>query len=270
MNRRAHRIGRGLTCLGLLSTAAYLGWRVATLPSQPPVWLVALAIVVEFAGFFGSGVLMWALWHGPNNAAEQNLPGDEEHTPVDVAVRVDDQPIHQIRATLLALQTMTNGRTLQTGRHIVIDLQARPEVAALASEFSAVYAATDINDHNGLKTCSAASCSPIFLLLDAGDIPSANAIDRLLPMMHNERVAIAMGSSVMADNDSAEHGPNGVHELMFERETLNPALGARGSAVLCDSGALLRRAAVDSVEVGDQEPIEAQAYWSLDLMAEGW
>jgi hypothetical protein len=264
MNRRAHRIGRWLTCLGLLSTAEYLCWRVATLPSQPPVWLVALAIVVEIAGFIGSGVLMWALWHSHHDAARIVTLDDVDRTPVDVVVRVDDQPIHQIRATLLSLQTMT------TGRHVVIDLQARPEVVALAAEFSASYAATDLDDHNGLKTCSAASSSQIFLLLDAGDIPSANAIDRLSPLMHDDRVAVAVGPSVMADDDSAEHGPNGLHELIFERETLNPALGVRGSAMLSDSGALIRCAAVDSVEVGDQEPIEAQPYWSLALMAQGW
>ena len=134
MNGRAHRTGRGLTCLGLLSTAGYLGWRIATLPSQPPVWLVALAIVVEIAGFFGSGMLMWALWHGPRDTTAETTLADAEQPPIDVAVRVDDQPVHQIRATLLSLQTMT------TGRHIVIDLQARPEVASLAAEFSAVYA----------------------------------------------------------------------------------------------------------------------------------
>src|SRR4051812_10577838 len=74
----------------------------------------------------------------------------------------------------------------------------------------------------------------------------------------------------MSDDDSAEHGPNGLHELVFERETLNPALGARGSAILIESGALIRRAAIDSVEAGDEEPIEAQAHWSLALMTQGW
>ncbi|MDP9464779.1 MAG: PilZ domain-containing protein, partial [Actinomycetota bacterium] len=61
-----------------------------------------------------------------------------------------------------------------------------------------------------------------------------------------------------------------LHELTFERESLNPALGARGAAILSDSGALIRRAAVDSVEVGDEQPLEAQAYWSMALMARGW
>ena len=275
MNRRAHRMGRGLTCLGLLATGAYLCWRLWTLPSDAPVWLVVVAFVVEVAGFIGSGLLMWALWHGAPARTTASENGTEQdrvdveldvavEVAVDVAVRVDQQPSHQIRATLLSLQTMTLRRT------IVVDMGARPDVVALAAEFGAVYAATDLEDHNGLKTCSAASATPIFLLLDAGDIPCPNAVERLLPLMCAEDVAVAIGQSLMADDDSAEHGPNRLHELTFERETLTPALGDRGAAILSDSGALIRRAAVDSVEVGDEEPVEAQAYWSLALMAQGW
>lgn len=269
MNARAHSMGRGLTCLGLLSTGAYLGWRVATLPSHAPIWLVVLAIVVEIAGFIGSGLLMWAMWHSPQASVDVNLPAqraprDLDPAHVDVVVRVDSQPIHHLRATLLSLQSMS------TGRQVVVDLGARPEVASLAGEFDAVYAATDPGDRNGLKTCNVATTSAIYFLLDAGDVPSTRAIDTLLPLMRDDRVAVAIGQSLMADDDSAEHGPNGLHELTFERETLNPALGARGAAQLVDSGALIRRAAVDGVEVGDEEPIEAQAYWSMALMTSGW
>jgi hypothetical protein len=271
MNRRAHRTGRGLTCLGLLSTAGYLGWRIGTLPRHSPVWLVALALVVEIAGFIGSGILMWGLWHGTQTPVqapegETSHPGHPELDPrsIDVVVRVDQQPVHHLRATLLSLRSMS------TGRHVVVDRDARPEVALLAAEFEAIYAATDPADHNGLKTCNAASTTPIYFLLDAGDIPSAQAIATLLPLMQDDRVAVAIGQSVMADDDSAEHGPNGLHELVFDRQTLNPSLGARGAAILSESGALIRRAAVDAVEVGDEEPIEAQAHWSLALMIEGW
>src|SRR4029079_8814067 len=174
MNRWAHRCGRGLTCLGLLCTGAYLAWRVATLPSAPPVWLVALGILVEVGSFIGSGVLMWALWHG-SRAASQHA--ETEPTLVDIAVRVDQQPIHQIRATLLSLHTVASAR------HIVVDISGRPDVAGLAAEFGAVYAATDVEDLNGLKTCAAACETPLFLLLDAGDIPSVAAIEQLLPWM---------------------------------------------------------------------------------------
>ena len=261
MNRRAHGIGRVVTCAGLLSTGGYLGWRLATLPGHTPTWLVVLALAVEMVGFVGSALLAWALWPAPTaiHTGAQIDPGD-----VDVVVRVDRQPVHQVRASLLAMQSMTSGR------HVVVDLGARLEIAALAAEFETVYAAPDIDDHNGLKTCSAASSTPIFLLLDAGDIPSADAIAVLLPMMDDDRVAVAIGQSLMADDDSAEHGPNGLHELTFERETLNPALGRRGAAILGESGALIRCAAVDSVAVGDDRPIEAQAQWSVALMEQGW
>lgn len=265
MNRRAHAIGRGVTCLGLLSTTAYLGWRIATLPSSPPLWLVAVAIAVEMIGFAGSALLAWALWHGPQPrpAASARSHGTRR-SDIGIVVRVDQQPLHEVRATLLAVQSIV------AGRRIVVDLHARPEIAALAAEFYAGYAASDIEDRNGLKTCAAAVNGSMFFLLDAGDIPSSDAVARLLPLMDDDRVAVAIGPSTMADDDSAEHGPNGLHELTFERATLTPALGARGSAILAESGALIRRAAITRVEVGDEEPLEAQAYWSLALMTSGW
>ncbi len=261
MNRRTHTIGRGLTCLGLLSTGAYLGWRIATLPSKPPLWLVAVALAVEIAAFVGSALLTWALWHGPRPAPDD---ADLDASQVDVVVRVDQQAVHDVRATLLSLRSMV------TNRQVVVDLRARLEIAALAAEFKVGYAATDVADRNGLKTCGAASEAPVLLLLDAGDIPRADAIDRLLPFMNDDRVVVVIGQSVMTDDDSAEHGPNGLHELTFERQTLNPALGARGSAILSESGALIRRAAIEAVEVGDEEFLEAAAYWSMALMAERW
>ena len=190
MNRRGHRIGRGLTCLGLVSTAAYLGWRIATLPSQPPLWIVVLAIAVEITGFVGSGILMWALWRRlPVAVSPADADVGIDPSGIDVTVRVDHQPIHQVRATMLSLKTMT------TGRHVVVDMRARPEIAKLAAEFGAIYGATDIEDHNGLKTCAAASTSTMFLLLDAGDIPSPTAITSLIPLMADDRVAVAIGQS---------------------------------------------------------------------------
>ncbi|MGZ4725036.1 MAG: hypothetical protein ACXV8L_12580, partial [Ilumatobacteraceae bacterium] len=62
MNRRAHGIGRVMTCAGLMSTGGYLGWRIATVPGHTPTWLVVLALTVEMIGFVGSGLLAWALW----------------------------------------------------------------------------------------------------------------------------------------------------------------------------------------------------------------
>ena len=136
MNRRAHRIGRGLTCLGLLSTAEYLGWRLCDVAERPPVWLVALAFAVEIAGFVGSGVLMWALWH-------------RRHRPTTQPRRTGPN-----RFLSTSSYASMNNRSTRSGPHccrcrrcrpsnVVVDIGARPEVVALAVEFGAVYAATD-------------------------------------------------------------------------------------------------------------------------------
>jgi hypothetical protein len=264
MNRRAHRIGRGLTCLGLLATAGYLFWRVTTLPASAPIWLVALAVAVEIMGFVGSGLLAWALWRRPQRVEPRQLRDDVAADRVDVVIRVDQQPARDVRATLLALPTMT------TGSHVIVDHGDRPDVADVAAEFGAEHVVADSEDHNGLKAAATRVTSSSFLLLDAGDIPADDAIARLLPLLDDAAVAVAIGRSIMADDDSAEHGPDGMHELSFERVALNPALGTRGAAILTESGALIRRAAIDSVEVGDEDSVEALAYWSLDLMTAGF
>ena len=264
MNRWAHWVGRGLVCAGLSFTGAYLVWRFTTLPAGAPMWLVALTLAVEVVGFIGTALLCWALWPTPQAPPGPPALTATEVGDVDVVIRVTDQEVHAVRATLLAV------RSMRTGRTVLVDLGARVEVAALAAEFGTLYAAPDIEDHNGLKTAATASSAALFLLLDAGDVPHPEALARLLPPMNDDRVAVVIGQTMMADDDSAEHGPNGLHELAFDRTALNPALSRRGAAIFTESGALVRRAAVDSVQVGDEEPIEAQSCWSLDLMAQGW
>src|SRR5258706_14363925 len=119
MNRRAHAIGRGLACLGLASTGAYLGWRITSWPGNTPKWLVIVALAIEIVGFCGSLLLTWARWPGQRSPAPSGLV---EPRQVDVVVRVDRQPVHQVRATLLALQSMPAGgiRVVQHGGRVVV------------------------------------------------------------------------------------------------------------------------------------------------------
>ncbi|MEI7547674.1 MAG: PilZ domain-containing protein, partial [Actinomycetota bacterium] len=173
--------------------------------------------------------------------------------------------MHEVRGTLLALSSVYG-----VARTIVVDLSARPEIAAMATEFDALYAATDPADGNGLAVMGAVVGTPEFALLDAGDIPTRDMIGRLGAALADERVAIVQGLGTAGAADSAEHGPDQHHELDFERTALNPALGRRGCAIWTGSGSAARTGLVLAMSPGSAPALEAQWQAGAALLAAGW
>lgn len=265
MRRTEHLGARVLTSIGLLTTVGYLVWRIGFSLHDTALWLSLPALAVEIVGFLGAAALAWALWPSPDDRA---LAGDRPpHAPepIDVVVRVDQQVDHEVRATLLALRGVR-----RVERVVVVDLSARPEIAALATEFDAGYACSDSEDRNGLRVAVAAVQTPEFLLLDAGDIPTGDVVERLSLELADAHVAVVQGMGTTVAADSAEHGPNGRHELIFERAALNPALGRRGSAAWLGSGSIVRAGALREVGVSTDPSLTAHWMAGLRLLSAGW
>ena len=77
----------------------------------------------------------------------------------------------------------------RAGRHVVVDLGARRRHRPVGGGVRhRLRYARHRRPQRPLKTCSAASSTAVFLLLDAGDIPSADAISKLLPLLDDDRV----------------------------------------------------------------------------------
>ncbi len=263
MRRTEHLGARALAAVGLVATLCYLIWRVGFSMHDTDLWLSLPTLAVEIVGFVGAATLIWALWPVP--ARPQPSHRVSAATPVDAVVRADQQPDYEVRATLLALRSVQHINDV-----VLVDLSARPTLAALATEFQAVYAATDPADHNGLRVMLAAVRTPQFLLVDAGDIPTGDIVERLVSDFSGPRVAVVQGIGVSLANDSAEHGPNGRHELLFERSSLNPALGCRGSAAWLGTGSLVRTDALREIRLGASPALEAQWLAGAALLAAGW
>ena len=160
MRKSEHITARVLTLMGAVASVLYLGWRLVFSFEGASVGLSALLLVAEVVGFAGTALLAWALWPAPQarrTGAVAAIDG-----PVDVVVRVVDQELHEIRATLLSLRAVENA-----GDVLVVDHTGRPEVVTLAAEFQCMYAATDLDDANGLRVMQAAVRTSEFLLLDA-------------------------------------------------------------------------------------------------------
>ncbi len=263
MRRTEHLGARALAAVGLLATLVYLIWRIGFSMHDTELWLSLPTLLVEVVGFLGAVALTWALWPVP--ARHQARSGTTVVDAIDAVVRVDRQSVHEVRTTLLALQSVQHVNGV-----VLVDLSARPALAALATEFQAVYAATDAPDHNGLRVMLAAVRTSQFLLLDAGDIPTGDIVERLITDFVDPRVAVVQGMGVSLAEDSAEHGPNGRHELLFERNALNPALGCRGSAAWLGTGSLVRTDALRDLRFDTSPALEAQWLAGAALLAAGW
>lgn len=111
-------------------------------------------------------------------------------TRSDVVVRVDAQDVAAVRATLEALTAVEDVQSTA-----IVDLSARPEVAALATEFGALYAATDPADRNGLRVMTMVVTTPHFGLLDAGDLPGREFMSMLAAGLSAPEVAIVQAGS---------------------------------------------------------------------------
>lgn len=261
MRRNEHLGARALALIGLLGGVAYLAWRLAVSMQGSPGWLAVPFYVVELAGLLTTGLLAWAMW--PQPAARQ--PRTDVTARAAAVVRVQGESTQDLRATLLSLQAVRG-----IDQVVVVDLDGRPDIATLALEFQATYAAADLADRNGLAVMTAAVEAPQFLLFDAGDVPTADIVARLAPSMDDPMVAVVQGVGVSVADDSPEHGPDHRHELIFERSALNPALGRRGTAVWTGSGSLVRRAAVSELPADSRPPVEAAWSATSALHAAGW
>jgi SdrD B-like domain/PilZ domain len=265
MRKNEHVSARVLTAIGLLAGFAYLVWRALYSFDGAAAWLAVPLLVVEILGFLGAAVLVWALWPMP---VGRPLLVTDVVPPIggaDAVVRVGHQGVHEVRATLLALREVDGVTDL-----LVVDHSGRPEVASLATEFQAVYAATDPNDHNGLRVMTAAVRSREFLLIDAGDIPAHDIIRRLAGDLADERIAVVQGLGASPADDSPEHGPNRRHELLFERSSLNPSLGRRKVGIWLGSGSLVRVDALREVPMVNSSVVEAHWLATSALHAAGW
>ena len=137
----------------------------------------AVARWSKIVGFLGAAVLVWALWPMP---VGRPLHGRPDVRVTAIAGRWTRWCGCATSASTRCAPRCWRCATCRRVEDVVlVDHSGRPEVASLATEFQAVYAATDPDDHNGLRVMAAAVRTPEFLLFDAGDVPAHDIVRRL-------------------------------------------------------------------------------------------
>lgn len=260
--------GRATAVLAVLFGLVYLGWRTTSTLAGAPWWTGTPTLLVEAVGVIAVAVTCWALWRSPETAAPlpsgTHAESGSAPEPLDtvIVVRVTGQRASVLRATLVACRPIAPV--------LIVDVDARPEVASLAVEHGARYVATDPDDIDGLAIAARTANAGAIFLLEAGDVPHPSALRSLLPWFDEPSIAVVQGPVEATDGESAEHGAPGRHDKQFERRALMPALGTRGLAAFTGTGALLRTAAVRSIPLVGSSPQMVQADLTSALFAAGW
>ena len=156
-------------------------------------------------------------------------------------MRFDGQPIGHLHATLAGV------RHLFDVHHVVVVTDRVDEVTRAVRGTGTHVVAADPADPTRLRAAADLGEAPFVAVFDAGDVPRPGFTGVVRSPFADPSVAVVQGCATTDGIDSAEHDARGRHELRFEREVLNPALGDRGHAVLLGSGAMVRRDVLRSV-----------------------
>lgn len=251
---------RTFLVLGVAACLGFLGWRVARPFDQAPVWLSLSSLAVELIGFACSAVLVWALW--PDSRRPRVADRRTEVGDVDVVVRGDLHALHDVRTTLVALRTVRSVRSV-----VVLDAAGRLHTASVAAEFGVGYV---VPEHGELQSMQAVVQTPFVLVLDAGDVPVPDIVERLSSRIDRDDVAVVQGMGVSLVGDAPERGIDVRHQLLFERSGLNPALGGRGCAMWLGSGSLARTEALRDAVATRGEGVAVHLEAGVRLVAAGW
>jgi len=245
-----HRVGRQLSIVALVVSVAYLVWRsVWSLHSKSGVvawWLALPTLVLEISGVATVALLVWALWRSGTDDSIAPTSARPTKLDYDVVVVATARTAQDLRATLVSLQLDASPPNT-----VVVDLGARTDIVQIALEFGATFHDSAPTDPSGLAAALSSSERDFFLLLNAGDVPAADAVSTLMHWVTDSSIGVVQGVVGSAPGVASEDAPNARHELTFERTALNPGLGRRGTGIVTGSGALVRRSALAGLELGN-------------------
>jgi cellulose synthase (UDP-forming) len=274
---RRSRGARAAFLAGVFALCArYLAWRATqTLNLVEPAGLLVSGSLLFAELYSFSTVVLLLVQVGLSGGARHSPPppalSPHERAPtVDVLVPIYSESLEILDRTLTGAMAM---RYPSFTVHVCDDSQ-RAEVAALAAEHGAQYLrgprrhakAGNLNDALSRTT------GELVVVLDTDHIPSESFLERTVPYFRDERMGFVqtphhfcnadifqrtLGAQVPSEQDLFNHG------IQCGRD-------GWGGAFFVGSGAVFRRAAIDSVGGFNLMSITEDIHTSQKLHAQGW
>ncbi|KXK07632.1 MAG: Cellulose synthase catalytic subunit (UDP-forming) [Microgenomates bacterium OLB22] len=159
----------------------------------------------------------------------------------------------------------------------ILDDGNRHNIKKLATELGVEYLARTTNEHakaGNLNNALPQSTADFVLCLDCDHIPLPDCIERLSGYFRDTSLGFVQTPQVFYNRDSIQHQANAKYPFWNEQsmfyEAIQPAKNGYNAAFFCGSGALIRRAALDSVGGFATGTATEDIHTALRLHAQGW
>lgn len=255
---------RVLAGAALVTTMAYLMWRVTTTRGDTPVGLFAALLAIEVWMFAKLALDTTVLWTVPRS----HRPDLGTTQSVDVVVTTFHEPVHVVRATLIGCRSIAYPH----GTYLIDDA-GRDEMRALADEFGVRYIHRGVADGaraGALNHALNESDAELALILEADQVPLPDALHAISGYFHDPRVAVVQTPMEYLNRDSVLHSDDRIHERSFANEVLGPARDHLGGAIWEGSASLVRRIAFATVGGIATDSTTGELQTTMRLHAAGW
>lgn len=259
---------RTVAAIYVISSLIYLSWRINIF--NPDSLLVSTAyFLAECIGFILGLTIIFGTWRYTHREPGQPSPD----LKVDVLIPTYREPLHVIRRTVMAARDI-----LYPHQTWVLDDANRAEVAKMASDLGVHYSARKFNKNakaGNLNHGLQHSKADFVAVFDADHIAQPHALDALLGLMTDERVAMVQTPQDYYNTDAFQYlnprKQSGLwHEGSYFHNLAQSCGESRNASTCVGTGVLYRRSALDAIGGIPVDTVTEDFHTSLKLHKQGW
>jgi cellulose synthase/poly-beta-1,6-N-acetylglucosamine synthase-like glycosyltransferase len=191
---------------------------------------------------------------------------------VDVFIPTYNEPEDVVKLTVIGALAVRGRRKV-----FLLDDGCRLNMRLMAESLGAEYVARQDNTHAKAGNMNAGilhSNADLMLFLDCDHVPQPDFIERTIGYFDDPKLAFVQTPQLFYNTQSVQFRPTRRRPLWNEQsmfyEAIQPSKNRFNAAFFCGSGALVRRAAIDSIGGFATGTATEDIHTSLRLHARGW